>query len=150
MPRPEIEPKTALAKRLRGIRLAVGDPDRRAFSRALGISPNSLAYYERGDNDPTATVLSAYISVFHISADWLMTGRGVMFPEGDENYFPSAKTDINAAHLQKAVKTVERALMDRELPADKKAELIKIVYAQIKAGKETGFVSYLISLLRGG
>lgn len=76
--RPETEPKTPLSLRLRELRRALGDPDRDGFAAALGISKNTLAYYERGERTPDADVLLAYSEQFLVNLNWLVKGEGEM------------------------------------------------------------------------
>lgn len=42
---------------------------------ALGISEKELGEYERGIHPPSARILIALSHVFHVSADWLLTGK---------------------------------------------------------------------------
>lgn len=79
MARPESDPKTPLAVRLREFRRAIGDPDREALSTDLGISKNTLAYYERGERTPDADVLRLYSDNFGVDLNWLIAGEGAMF-----------------------------------------------------------------------
>jgi len=148
MPRPEIKPKTELAGRLRAARRAMGDPDRKNFAKALNISFNSLAYYERGDNEPTAATLLAYMRLCNLSPLWLISGEGEMFNDGGKKPLPAKGTDINAAHLRDAVRIVDKALLDTRLAVDKKAELIQLVYTMLKHGGNAAPLSRIIDLLR--
>ncbi|MEP1931954.1 MAG: helix-turn-helix transcriptional regulator [Roseibium sp.] len=83
MARPETEPKTPLARRLRDIRRAQGDIERGEVAKRLGISANSVSRYERGEQEPSYSVFAAYSSVFSIDLNWLLTGNGSMFLGGD-------------------------------------------------------------------
>lgn len=76
MAKPENEPKTPLGARIRSIRKGLGDPDRETFAKILGISKNTIAFYERGERTPDATVLAAYRARFGIDINWLLTGQG--------------------------------------------------------------------------
>ncbi|MDZ7927886.1 MAG: S24 family peptidase [Agrobacterium sp.] len=80
MARPEII-KTPLGQRLRDIRKALGDQPREVFAKSLGISEKTLGNYERGDNEPDASVLLAYKEVYGVDVSWLLTGKGPMFSE---------------------------------------------------------------------
>jgi len=82
--RPEHEPKTPLASRLRAVRSRVGDPDRDEFALKIGVSKNTLAHYERGDRTPDAEVLAAYRSRVKVNINWLTTGDGEMFDDTGE------------------------------------------------------------------
>jgi transcriptional regulator with XRE-family HTH domain len=79
--RPEKEPKTALAIRLREVRRQMGDPERSTLEEALGVSVGAIARYERGDSEPTAAVIAKYRAEFGISFDWLLTGEGEMYAD---------------------------------------------------------------------
>lgn len=78
--RPETH-KTPLARRLRDVRRALGDLPRDAFAQSLGISEKTLGNYERGDNEPDASVLLAYKQTFGVDISWVLTGEGPMFSE---------------------------------------------------------------------
>lgn len=73
--RPESEPKTPLAERLRSVRKAHGDLERDDFAQRLGVHKNTLAYYERGDRTPDADVLRVYKDRFQVDINWLITGE---------------------------------------------------------------------------
>ncbi len=47
------------------------------------MSRSTLAGYERGESEPTATVLAAYRAKHGVNVDWLLTGTGSMFIGGD-------------------------------------------------------------------
>lgn len=81
MARPENEPETPLARRLRDVRRHFGVENREAFAGTVGVSKDALAMYERGKNVPTATVLAAYRERYGVSMDWLITGAGEMFAD---------------------------------------------------------------------
>nr|WP_245511016.1 XRE family transcriptional regulator [Martelella mediterranea] len=84
MARPEVEPKTPLARRLRDVRKALGDPERDELARAIGVSKNTLAAYERGETEPTATALNTYRKHCGVNVRWLVTGDGEMFEKKNE------------------------------------------------------------------
>nr|WP_284324863.1 helix-turn-helix transcriptional regulator [Cypionkella aquatica] len=79
MARPENEPKTPLAARLRSVRQALGDMDRDDLAAQLNVSKNSIAYYERGDRTPDADTLAAYSRLFNVNMNWVINGEGQMF-----------------------------------------------------------------------
>lgn len=83
MARPESKPKTLLAARLREIRRFWGDIDREELAKELGVSKSTIAAYERGDSEPTASILALYQVKFGISLEWLITGNGVMLSGAD-------------------------------------------------------------------
>lgn len=60
------------------MRAESGDPSRDEFAQQLGVSPKTLANYERGDTQPDATALAAYRTSAHANLEWLLTGEGNM------------------------------------------------------------------------
>jgi len=88
--RPETA-KTPLAARLREVRRAAGDIPRASFAEQLSISEKTLGNYERGDNEPTASVLGVYQSVLGANLHWIITGEGSMF---DADRSPAPKLPV--------------------------------------------------------
>ncbi|EJF98410.1 hypothetical protein MEI_00581 [Bartonella vinsonii subsp. arupensis Pm136co] len=81
MARPETEPKTELAKRLREIRRMLGNEERGIFAQRLNLQRNTLANYEIGAHEPPASVINAYYIAYNINPHWLVTGNGEMFTD---------------------------------------------------------------------
>ncbi len=81
MARPEKEPKTELAKRLREIRRVLGNEERGAFAQRLNLQRTTLANYEIGAHEPTSSAINAYHRVYNINPHWLVTGEGEMFSD---------------------------------------------------------------------
>jgi len=79
--RPEIPSKTPLGVRLRELRRRLGDPERDVFAAQLGVSKTTLGNYEKGESEPTASVLDAYRHNFGANVLWIITGEGDMFSE---------------------------------------------------------------------
>ncbi|ENN93158.1 hypothetical protein BVtw_14310 [Bartonella vinsonii subsp. berkhoffii str. Tweed] len=78
MARPEREPKTELAKRLREIRRMLGNEERGIFAQRLNLQRGTLANYEIGAHEPTSSVINAYHTAYNINPYWLVTGEGEM------------------------------------------------------------------------
>ncbi|WP_297323055.1 helix-turn-helix transcriptional regulator [uncultured Bartonella sp.] len=111
MSRPEKEPETELAKRLRAVRKALGDEDRAQFSSKLGLPKNTLGNYERGLREPPVMVIAAYMSVFGVSLQWLVTGKGEMFTNAATAPTSLRTIDTNVlAEISGAVDDVYRSL----------------------------------------
>lgn len=93
MARPETKAKTAFGKRLRRVRLALGDPSREVWAKNFSMTKNSIAFYERGEREPNLSVLQTYRMLYGVNINWLLTGQGKMFDtehaknELDWNYF---------------------------------------------------------------
>ncbi|WP_337267096.1 XRE family transcriptional regulator [Oryzifoliimicrobium ureilyticus] len=110
MARPEAAPKTALGARLREIRRSIGDPERDEIAARLGISKNTLASYERGETEPTTTVLASYREKLGISVTWIVTGEGAMFDDPSKIKKPAVEVDAGTAQtLVSAVKEITKA-----------------------------------------
>ena len=129
MARPENKPKTPLASRLREVRRQLGDPERAAIVSALGVSIDAVARYERGDNEPQASVLAAYASAFGVNLYWLLTGEGEMFtgrpqraavaptPAIDPDLFRAVGRLVLNVHKDEGVKLPPDALLDEQAAA---------------------------------
>ncbi len=59
----------------------------------MGVSKAALAYYERGERVPDASVLAAYREVLGINISWLVTGAGSMFDDPTKAPPPSVAVD---------------------------------------------------------
>lgn len=75
MGRPEVEPKTEIARRLRSVRADAGFEDRDLFAERTGISKSTIANYERGDRTPDASMLEKYRDIWGVDLNWLVTGE---------------------------------------------------------------------------
>ncbi|UNF29240.1 helix-turn-helix domain-containing protein [Bartonella krasnovii] len=81
MARPEVKPKTELAKRFCEVRHALDFKERKQFAEHLGITAGSIGTYETGISEPTASALSKYQEICGVSLDWLVTGHGEVFSD---------------------------------------------------------------------
>ncbi|WP_208432534.1 helix-turn-helix domain-containing protein [Bartonella taylorii] len=81
MARPELEPKTPLAKRLREIRRILGNEERGIFAQRLNLQRGTLANYEIGAHEPTCSTINAYYTAYNINPHWLVTGEGETFSD---------------------------------------------------------------------
>ena len=90
------EDASRLSERLAQLRQTVFGPrGRAAFSRALGISPSTYNYYEKG-RQPPADLLAKAAQYTGADLKWLMTGDGQPFSEtpteaGDIQLTPQAR-----------------------------------------------------------
>lgn len=116
MARPELPPKTALAERLREFRRRIGDPDRVVFATELGVSKSALASYERGESEPTASVLGVYRDKFGADLDWLLLGDGAPPPPA------GIRQSLDAGILRRLGEMVGRAHASAGVKLPKGAE----------------------------
>lgn len=49
------------------------------FASRIGTTQNSLAGYETGRRNPSSSVINNICKEFHVSEEWLRTGKGEMF-----------------------------------------------------------------------
>jgi SOS-response transcriptional repressor LexA len=76
----EAADKQGLSDRLTHVRqLAFGPRGRAPFARALGVSPSTYNYYEKGRPAP-ADLLARAAELTGADLTWLLTGSGVPFP----------------------------------------------------------------------
>ncbi|HUU10511.1 MAG TPA: S24 family peptidase [Phycisphaerae bacterium] len=69
-----------ISARLADLRRQIfGERGRAAFARALGVSPSTYNYYEKG-RPPPADLLARAAEVAGADIGWLLTGRGEAFP----------------------------------------------------------------------
>lgn len=104
MARPETESKTIFGKRLRYVRLALGDPSREALAKSFSMTKNSIAFYERGEREPNLSVLQTYRTLYGVNINWLLTGQGKMF---DSEY---TKSDFDWNYFIKKMEGLEKFL----------------------------------------
>lgn len=87
------------------------------FAEIMGVSKNTLSYYERGINKPDAEFLYKLSNKFNISLDWLITGKTKL-----------SDNDLNTQALSDVIEIVENALENTKVSPDKKAQLITVCY----------------------
>lgn len=95
----------------------------RGLSRETGLSETVIRAYRKG-SDPSRRALVAISSATGASIEWLATGVGPMRPSGQESSVPHKHL------LKSAIRICEQGLKeaDLELEADKKAEVIWLIY----------------------
>ncbi|ABM44578.1 hypothetical protein X471_00101 [Bartonella bacilliformis str. Heidi Mejia] len=108
MARPETEAKTVFGKRLRHIRLALGDPSRETLAKNFNMTKNSIAFYERGEREPNLSVLQAYRTLYGVNINWLLTGQGKMF---DTEY---TRSEFDWNYFIKKIETIEDILTNSD------------------------------------
>ncbi|WP_039761104.1 helix-turn-helix domain-containing protein [Bartonella queenslandensis] len=135
MARPEVKPKTELAKRFRKVRQALGFIERKQFAEYIGISAGSIGTYETGISEPTASALSKYQEICGVSLDWLVTGNGEMFSDMAKAKAAGLKPQAIPVGLMKklghlAYTTYHDAKIDT--PAEDIAELAAELYGKLQ------------------
>lgn len=70
-----------MKERIRKLRRTL-DLTQQEFADKIGMKRNTIANYETGRNEPSASVISLICREFNVNEVWLRTGEG-----GDENMF---------------------------------------------------------------
>ncbi|WP_273789991.1 helix-turn-helix transcriptional regulator [Bartonella sp. ML70XJBT] len=135
MARPDSEPKTPLAKRLREIRKMLGNEERGAFAKTLDLAKGTLANYELGVNEPPASIVIAYHKIYGVDFHWLLTGEGEMFSDMAKAKAAGFKPQTIPAGLMKklgriAYTTYRDAKI--KLPPEDIAELAAELYKKLQ------------------
>ncbi|EJF94531.1 helix-turn-helix domain-containing protein [Bartonella taylorii] len=126
MARPETESKTIFGKRLRYVRLALGDPSREALAKSFSMTKNSIAFYERGEREPNLSVLQTYRTLYGVNINWLLTGQGKMF---DSEY---TKGDFDWNYFIKKIEGLEEILASNDHGEKSNQEKIDSSYEKLQ------------------
>ncbi len=133
--RPEKEPTTELAKRLREIRHTLGFTERKQFAKHFEIPETTMRNYETGLQEPPASIMRIYKDRCGISLDWLVTGEGEMFSDMAKAKAAGFKAPTIPAGLMKklgriAYTTYRDAKI--KLPPEDIAELAAELYKKLQ------------------
>ncbi|WP_273722862.1 helix-turn-helix transcriptional regulator [Bartonella sp. AU18XJBT] len=126
MARPETESKTIFGKRLRYVRLALGDPSRETLAKNFSMTKNSIAFYERGEREPNLSVLQTYRTLYGVNINWLLTGQGKMF---DTEY---TKGDFDWNYFIKKIEGLEETLANSDRNEKLNQEKIDSSYEKLQ------------------
>ncbi|WP_455481631.1 helix-turn-helix domain-containing protein [Bartonella sp. B35(2025)] len=126
MARPETEAKTIFGKRLRYVRLALGDPSREALAKSFSMTKNSIAFYERGEREPNLSVLQTYRTLYGVNINWLLTGQGKMF---DTEY---TQGDFDWNYFIKKIEKLEEILTNNSHSEKQNQEKIESSYEKLQ------------------
>ncbi|MBB5073177.1 transcriptional regulator with XRE-family HTH domain [Bartonella callosciuri] len=126
MARPETESKTIFGKRLRYVRLALGDPSRETLAKNFSMTKNSIAFYERGEREPNLSVLQTYRTLYGVNINWLLTGQGKMF---DAEY---TKSDFDWNYFIKKIEGLEEILANSNRSEKRNQEKVDSSYEKLQ------------------
>lgn len=73
-----------MKERIRKLRKIL-DLTQQEFAGRIGMKRNTVANYETGRNEPSASVISLICREFNVNEEWLRTGDGEMFLEKTPN-----------------------------------------------------------------
>ncbi|UNF39937.1 helix-turn-helix domain containing protein [Bartonella krasnovii] len=135
MARPEKEPATELAKRLREIRHTLGFTERKQFAKHFDIPETTMRNYETGLREPPASILRIYKDRCGISLDWLVTGEGEMFTDMAKAKAVGFKMPTIPAGLMKKLGRIAYTTYRDEnikLPPEDIAELAADLYKKLQ------------------
>lgn len=136
----------------------MGHKERKAFANVLGMHPDTLGGYERGDTFPDQAFLARYKREFSVNLNWLFTGEGEMFLPGkvtplQPTYASSHAnrlTPEETARLERAITIIEDALAEfrREAKPSVKAGMITAAFEMLEEPSEAS-VSRILRLVKG-
>ncbi|QEE12088.1 helix-turn-helix transcriptional regulator [Bartonella krasnovii] len=135
MARPEREPQTELAKRLREIRRIFGNEERGIFAQRLNLQRGTLANYEIGAHEPPSSVINAYYTAYNINPHWIVTGEGEMFSDMAKAKAAGFKPQTIPAGLMKKLGRIAYTTYRDEnikLPPEDIAELAAELYKKLQ------------------
>ncbi|GAA5115125.1 helix-turn-helix transcriptional regulator [Bartonella jaculi] len=135
MARPEREPQTELAKRLREIRRIFGNEERGIFAQRLNLQRGTLANYEIGAHEPSSSVINAYYTAYNINPHWIVTGEGEMFSDMAKAKAVGFKMPTIPAGLMKKLGRIAYTTYRDEnikLPPEDIAELAAELYKKLQ------------------
>jgi transcriptional regulator with XRE-family HTH domain len=73
------------------------------FGRRVGVSRRQIAYWESGSDAPSAESICRICVALSVSADWLLTGRGMLGDIHDQEFYLKQKArHLKRAEMQKA------------------------------------------------
>lgn len=61
------------------------DLTQQEFADKIGMKRNTVANYETGRNEPSASVISLICRVFNVNEEWIRTGEGEAFIQRSRN-----------------------------------------------------------------
>lgn len=116
------------------------------------MSKNTLASYERGETEPTATVMAAYREKFGISLLWIALEQGGMFDDPSKAPAPSVAVDPQllrrlhrAARL--AYEEAGHILPDDDSMAVEAGNLYNALLQEVSDIRQTRIVNAVIPVL---
>lgn len=81
------------------------DLTQQEFADKIGMKRNTVANYETGRNEPSASVISLICKEFNVNEDWLRSGNGEMFN-------PEPKSELDVLKNRYSLSSQECALID--------------------------------------
>ena len=65
-----------LHDRMHLARVRAGHANASEFARQVGVAPNSVYRYERGDQSPSVHIAAKWAELTGVTTDWLISGKG--------------------------------------------------------------------------
>lgn len=84
-----------MKERIRKLRRTL-DLTQQEFADKIGMKRNTVANYETGRNDPSASVITLICREFNVNENWLRTGTGEMFCQlsEDDEFFKATESIV--------------------------------------------------------
>lgn len=89
-----------MKERIRKLRREL-DVTQQEFADRIGMKRNTIANYETGRNEPSASVISLICREFNVNEEWLRSGSGDMFVQRSQNALSAIaeEYDLSASDL---------------------------------------------------
>ena len=113
------------------IRAARGDLSQKKVSSLLGVGIATIQRWENNGTSPSAESLLNLSNILGVNACWLLTGEGA----AQQELLPDNQAEVDTDLLGQIIEGVEIYLNQEnaELPAEKKAGLISLLYDRFRA-----------------
>lgn len=72
--------------------------DKKDFADRIGVSSSMITEISKGRSNVGVLAIQNIVSVFSVSSDWLLTGKGSMFKDGGQSDSINAKEPDNIAN----------------------------------------------------
>jgi transcriptional regulator with XRE-family HTH domain len=95
-------------ERLRRLSAAL-NIEHQVLARAGGVSKATFSNYLHGEKFPRMETIANWIAKYNVNANWLITGQGTMFNDGDEPGQTGDPGDPVVERMQAAVKLLQNA-----------------------------------------
>lgn len=129
-----------MKERLANLRQVLG-LNKSQFASTLNVSYGNVGDWERGRAKPGADALAAIVKTFNVSALWLLTGEGEMFPPSEPDHKPlPSPMEFNIGELNDEQK--ELLMLFAHLNENQKYAVKEFIKYQFRQPRSNENLSY--------